>query len=62
MKYLEVFSFHIDSAALFCRVDDDDELMSNIKCHYSEAQMSKTVFSLGDCVYVKVSFLFNFFF
>ncbi|KAL8551225.1 hypothetical protein ACS0TY_000347 [Phlomoides rotata] len=35
------------------KADDDDELISNINCHYSEAQMSKTVFGLGDCANVK---------
>ncbi|KAH6754998.1 chromomethylase 2 [Perilla frutescens var. hirtella] len=33
--------------------DDDDELVLNVKCHYSQAEISKTVFDLGDCAYVK---------
>lgn len=44
---------------MFYRVDDDeddDKLVSNVKCHYSRAEISKTEFDLGDCAYVKVSF------
>ncbi|KAI3457882.1 hypothetical protein Pfo_014545 [Paulownia fortunei] len=33
--------------------DDDDEFVLNIKCHYSQAEILKTVFDLGDCAYVK---------
>lgn len=44
----------------FCRVvdddDDDDKLVLNVKCHYSQAEILKTVFDLGDCAHVKVSF------
>ncbi|KAL6533426.1 hypothetical protein OROMI_027538 [Orobanche minor] len=34
-------------------IDDDDEVVMNIKCHYSQAEILKTVFDLGDCAYVK---------
>ncbi|XP_057800624.1 DNA (cytosine-5)-methyltransferase CMT2-like isoform X1 [Salvia miltiorrhiza] len=33
--------------------DDGDKLVSNVKCHYSQAEISKIVFDLGDCAYVK---------
>ncbi|KAK4480563.1 hypothetical protein RD792_013641 [Penstemon davidsonii] len=33
--------------------DDDEELVLNVKCHYSQAETFKTVFDLGDCAYVK---------
>ncbi|KAK4433200.1 DNA (cytosine-5)-methyltransferase CMT2 [Sesamum alatum] len=33
--------------------DDDEELVLNIKCHYSQAEILKTVYDLGDCAYVK---------
>ncbi|GFP94292.1 DNA (cytosine-5)-methyltransferase cmt2 [Phtheirospermum japonicum] len=33
--------------------DDDDELVLNIKYHYSRAEILKTVFDLGDCALVK---------
>ncbi|KAL3630783.1 hypothetical protein CASFOL_023767 [Castilleja foliolosa] len=33
--------------------DDDDELVLNVKCHYSQAEILKTVFDLGDCALVK---------
>ncbi|CAA0813098.1 DNA (cytosine-5)-methyltransferase CMT2 [Striga hermonthica] len=38
------------------RIEDDDgdeELVLDIKCHYSQAEILKTVFYLGDCAYVK---------
>ncbi|KAG8381651.1 hypothetical protein BUALT_Bualt06G0143700 [Buddleja alternifolia] len=33
--------------------DDNDELVLNVKCHYSQAEILKTIFDLGDCAYVK---------
>ncbi|KAL0299801.1 UNVERIFIED_CONTAM: DNA (cytosine-5)-methyltransferase CMT2 [Sesamum radiatum] len=33
--------------------DDDEELVLNIKSHYSQAEILKTVFDLGDCAYIK---------
>ncbi|KAL9225077.1 hypothetical protein vseg_001043 [Gypsophila vaccaria] len=33
--------------------DDEDELVLDVKCHYSQAKISKNVFDLGDCAYVK---------
>ncbi|XP_057541333.1 DNA (cytosine-5)-methyltransferase CMT3-like isoform X2 [Amaranthus tricolor] len=32
---------------------DEDELILDVKCHYSQAKISKLVFNLGDCAYVK---------
>ncbi|KAL2527639.1 DNA (cytosine-5)-methyltransferase CMT2 [Abeliophyllum distichum] len=38
-----------------CENDDDDEdqLILNIKCHYSQAKVANVVFNLGDCAYIK---------
>ncbi|CAI9762552.1 unnamed protein product [Fraxinus pennsylvanica] len=33
--------------------DNEDQLILNIKCHYSEAKVANVVFSLGDCAYIK---------
>ncbi|KAK4384758.1 DNA (cytosine-5)-methyltransferase CMT2 [Sesamum angolense] len=33
--------------------DDDEELVLNIKSHYSQAEILKNVFDLGDCAYIK---------
>ncbi|KAF5947427.1 hypothetical protein HYC85_013384 [Camellia sinensis] len=35
--------------------DDEDKLVLNVKCHYSQAEIEKVVFDLGDCAYVKAS-------
>ncbi|XP_028100036.1 DNA (cytosine-5)-methyltransferase CMT2-like isoform X6 [Camellia sinensis] len=35
--------------------DDEDKLVLNVKCHYSQAEIEKVVFDLGDCAYVKVN-------
>lgn len=47
-----------------CRIDDDDEdddkLVSNVKCHYLQAEVSEIIYDLSDCVYVKVSLLLTF--
>lgn len=39
--------------------DEGEELVLNVKCHYSQAKILKNVFDLGDCASVKVSFGFN---
>ncbi|GMH28180.1 hypothetical protein Nepgr_030023 [Nepenthes gracilis] len=33
--------------------DDEDELVLNVKCHYSQAEIVKRLFNLGDCALVK---------
>ncbi|XP_052176411.1 DNA (cytosine-5)-methyltransferase CMT2-like isoform X2 [Diospyros lotus] len=33
--------------------DEEDELILNVECHYTRAQIEKVVFALGDCAYVK---------
>ncbi|KAJ8427935.1 hypothetical protein Cgig2_023311 [Carnegiea gigantea] len=33
--------------------DDEDELILDVKCHYSQAEILKCVFDLGDCAYVQ---------
>ncbi|KAK9732478.1 hypothetical protein RND81_04G002600 [Saponaria officinalis] len=33
--------------------DDEDELVLDVRCHYSQAAVLKGVFELGDCAYVK---------
>ncbi|XP_056694557.1 DNA (cytosine-5)-methyltransferase CMT2 isoform X1 [Spinacia oleracea] len=33
--------------------DDEDELVLDVKCHYSQAEVVNCIFDLGDCTYVK---------
>lgn len=33
--------------------DDEDMIVVNVDCHYTQANIANTVFSLGDCVYIK---------
>lgn len=33
--------------------DNEDELVLNVKCHYSQAEIAKCVFDIGECAYVK---------
>lgn len=33
--------------------DSEDELVLDVKCHYSKAEIAKCIFDLGDCAYVK---------
>ncbi|KAG6400740.1 hypothetical protein SASPL_137582 [Salvia splendens] len=35
--------------------DDDDKLVSNVKCHYLQAEVSEIIYDLSDCVYVRVN-------
>lgn len=41
----------------FCSADDsdDDALVLNVKCHYSQAKVLKCIFSVGDCACIKAS-------
>lgn len=38
--------------------DDEDMIVHNVECHYTRASIANTIFSLGDCVYVKVNGLY----
>ncbi|XP_022145325.1 DNA (cytosine-5)-methyltransferase CMT2 isoform X2 [Momordica charantia] len=33
--------------------DDEDMIVVNVDCHYTQASIANTIFSLGDCVYIK---------
>ncbi|XP_021762072.1 DNA (cytosine-5)-methyltransferase CMT2-like isoform X1 [Chenopodium quinoa] len=33
--------------------DDEDELILDVKCHYSQADVANCIFEIGDCTYVK---------
>lgn len=35
--------------------DDEDELVLNVKCHFSQAQVISCIFNIGDCAYIKAS-------
>lgn len=52
---LMCLSFHHRMTCASCRDDDEDQLILNIKRHYSQAIVASVVFSLGDCAYIKVS-------
>ncbi|KAH9612714.1 hypothetical protein KSS87_000484 [Heliosperma pusillum] len=34
-------------------LDDEDELILDVRCHYAQAKILKSVFDIGDCAYVK---------
>ncbi|XP_012066500.1 DNA (cytosine-5)-methyltransferase CMT2 isoform X2 [Jatropha curcas] len=38
-----------------CILDDDDEdkIVWNVKCHYTQAEIEGSIFSIGDCAYIK---------
>lgn len=33
--------------------DDEDKVMLNVKCHYTQAEVDQCIFNIGDCAYVK---------
>ncbi|KAL6501795.1 hypothetical protein OROGR_026928 [Orobanche gracilis] len=39
--------------------DDEDEIISNVDCHYAQAKVGNCVLDIGDCVYVKIDVLSN---
>ena len=43
---------------MFYSDDDEDMIVVNVDCHYTRANIGNTVFSLGDCVYIKVNDLY----
>ncbi|KAK2972840.1 hypothetical protein RJ640_028368 [Escallonia rubra] len=39
--------------------DEDEELALDVKCHYYQAEIEKHIFDLGDCAYVKASYIMD---
>ncbi|KAK3004967.1 hypothetical protein RJ639_018409 [Escallonia herrerae] len=39
--------------------DEDEELVLDVKCHYYQAEIEKHIFDLGDCAYVKASYIMD---
>ncbi|XP_010243148.1 PREDICTED: DNA (cytosine-5)-methyltransferase 1-like [Nelumbo nucifera] len=39
--------------SLMSNNDEEDEIILNVKCHYTQAEIDKCIFNLGDCAYVK---------
>lgn len=37
-----------------CSEGEEDEIILNVECHYSQAQVNSCIFNLGDCAYIKV--------
>lgn len=42
-------------ACSFSDDDDEDKVVWNVECHYTQAYIEGRVINLGDCVYVKVN-------
>ncbi|CAB4309496.1 unnamed protein product [Prunus armeniaca] len=38
---------------LACSEDEEDEIILNVECHFSQAKIGNCIFSLGDCAYIK---------
>lgn len=36
------------------RSDDEDEIITNVKCHYRQAEIKGCIFEIGDCAYIRV--------
>ncbi|GAB4834808.1 hypothetical protein Ancab_033076 [Ancistrocladus abbreviatus] len=43
----------VKGRSLMGNVDEEDELVLNVKCHYTRAQINGSTFDLGDCAYVR---------
>lgn len=41
--------------AYYCSSGEEDEIILNVECHYSQAKVAGFIFNIGDCAYVKVS-------
>ncbi|ONI05793.1 hypothetical protein PRUPE_5G024100 [Prunus persica] len=42
------------SQSLKLNEDEEDEIILNVECHFSQAKIGNCIFSLGDCAYIKV--------
>lgn len=39
-----------------CSADDnEEEIVTNVECHYTQAKLDGTIFNLGDCAHIKVN-------
>ncbi|CAL9028724.1 unnamed protein product [Prunus brigantina] len=41
------------SQSLRLNEDEEDEIILNVECHFSQAKIGNCIFSLGDCAYIK---------
>ncbi|ONI05789.1 hypothetical protein PRUPE_5G024100 [Prunus persica] len=41
------------SQSLKLNEDEEDEIILNVECHFSQAKIGNCIFSLGDCAYIK---------
>ena len=39
--------------------DDEDKIVANVECHYSQAKVDGHTFSLGDFAYIKVNHAYH---
>lgn len=41
----------------YCSSGEEDEIILNVECHYAQAKVDSCVLNIGDCAYMKVSWL-----
>lgn len=41
-----------------CSEDEEDEIILDVECHFSQAKIGDCIFDLGDCAYIEVLSLF----
>lgn len=39
----------------FFSANEEDEIILNVDCHYSQAKVGRRMFSIGDCAFIKVA-------
>ena len=49
------FMFFLVISKHSCSDEDEDEIILNVEWHFAQAKIGNCIFSLGDCVYVKVN-------
>lgn len=42
----------------FFSANEEDEIILNVECHYSQAKVGGRMFSIGDCAFIKVALPF----
>lgn len=43
-----------------CSANEEDEIILNVECHYSQAKVAGRIFNIGDCAFIKVALLYRF--
>ncbi|KAL8138442.1 hypothetical protein V2J09_004443, partial [Rumex salicifolius] len=50
---LKLLTRRVKGRSVTVNDDEEDELVPNVECHYTEAQINEYIFEIGDCAYMR---------